>query len=260
MLELKKDKGTDYVLNWKSKGVFNSKPKPLYTAFLHSINLTEYRIRIKFDKDPLAVEQKNYLSKIVNVYIVYDLDAWPRNSTNDFKFKNCLFGATNAVKNSDKEKYVCSRYGIIFDFAGSWTFGNDFARNDAILVLIIVHHLMLIIARVSFGYGSFSLPEKKFINFSKANTKFCLSLHYNPNNSYLFVTGKEIFEFKADNKNVNFPTQFCLRNISNGFSATEFREVSSDGNVYDFSVDYRSSDKSDILNIHKHLINKNKIK
>ena len=35
--------------------------------------------------------------------------------------------------------------------------------------------------------------KKKFgINFSKANTKFCLSLHYNTGNSYLFLNGKEI--------------------------------------------------------------------
>ena len=40
------------------------------------------------------------------------------------------------------------------------------------------------------------------------------------------------FKFKADNKNVNFPTQFCLGSISNGFSATESREMSLDGNVY----------------------------
>ena len=57
----------------------------------------------------------------------------------------------------------------------------------------------------------FGSTEKKFsINFTKANTKFCLSLHYNANNSYLFVNGKEIFKFKADNKNINFPTQFHL--------------------------------------------------
>ena len=37
---------------------------------------------VKFDKDPLGVEQNNYLTKIVNVYIVYDLAAWPRNATN----------------------------------------------------------------------------------------------------------------------------------------------------------------------------------
>ena len=46
------------------KRVYNSKLKPLYAAFLHSINLFEYRIRIKFDKNPLGVEQNNYLSKI----------------------------------------------------------------------------------------------------------------------------------------------------------------------------------------------------
>ena len=74
--------------------------------------------------------------------------------------------------------------------------------------------------------GSFGSPEKKFsINFSKANTKFCLRLHYNADNSYLFVNAKQIFKFKIDNKNVKFPTQFCLRTISNGFSATKSREV-----------------------------------
>ena len=51
-LELKKDKGTDYVFSWKSKGIFNSKIKPLYSIFLHSIKLSEYRIGIKFDKIP----------------------------------------------------------------------------------------------------------------------------------------------------------------------------------------------------------------
>ena len=59
----------------------------------------------------------------------------------------------------------------------------------------------------------------------KGNTKFCLSLHYNADNIYLFVNGKETFKFKADNKNVNFPTQFCLGSIPNGFSNTESREV-----------------------------------
>ena len=29
---------------------------------------------IKFDKDPFAVEQNNYLSIVLNVYITYDLD------------------------------------------------------------------------------------------------------------------------------------------------------------------------------------------
>ena len=81
---------------------------------MHYIKLSEYRIEIKFGKDSLAIEQNIYLTKIVNVYIVYDLDAWPKNPTNNFKFKSCLFGASNTVKNSDKEKHVYSGYGITF--------------------------------------------------------------------------------------------------------------------------------------------------
>ena len=44
-------------------------------------------MRIKFDKDPLAVEQNNYLAKIINVYIVYDLDTWPKDPTNNFNLR-----------------------------------------------------------------------------------------------------------------------------------------------------------------------------
>ena len=46
-------------------------------------------------------------------------NAFPRKPTNNFKFNNCLFGAANIVKNSDKEKYVYSGYWITFDSAGS---------------------------------------------------------------------------------------------------------------------------------------------
>ena len=82
ILELQKDKDTDYDLNWKSKGVFNSKFRSLYTAFLYIIKLSGYRIGRNFDKDALVVEQNNYFTKIINVYIVYD----QRNTTNNFKF------------------------------------------------------------------------------------------------------------------------------------------------------------------------------
>ena len=76
----------------------------------------------------------------------------------------------------------------------------------------------------------------------------------------MHVNGKELFKFKANNKNINFPNQFCLGSISNGFSANESREVSLSGNVNDFSVDYNSIDKYDILKIHKYLMTMNNIK
>ena len=91
------------------------------------------------------------------------------------------------------------------------------------------------------------VPEKKFsTSFTKANSKFCLILHYEADNSYLFVNTKEIFKFKANNKNVIFLTRFCLGSIFDGFSNTESRKVSLNGNVYNFSVDYNSINTSDI--------------
>ena len=207
------------------------------------------------------------MTKIVIAYIVYDLDDWPRNSTNNFKFKNCLFGAINIVKICDKEKYVYSGYGngITFDSGGSWSFDNGFVRNVIIFGVDNSssshadnrkNNFLILGEDSTHGInGRFGSTEKKFnINFTEANTKFYLSLHYNADNSYLFVNGIEVFKFKADNVNVNFPTQFCFRSISNIFSATESREVSSNGNVSDFSVDYNYIDKSDIINSYKYLM------
>ena len=56
--------------------------------------------------------------------------------------------------------------------------------------------------------------------FSKAKAKFCLSLHYNVNNSYLFVNGKKIFKFKADNGNANFAILFSPGSIPNDCNGT----------------------------------------
>ena len=186
---------------------------------MNSLKLSEYRIGIKSDKVPLAAEQKNYLTKILNVYIAYDLDAWPRNPTNNFKFENCLFRATNIVKNSDKEKYVYSGYGITFVSVGSWSFDIDFARNVIIVGVDNSSSSHSDNSKNNFlilGEGptydinkSFGSPEKKFnINFTKSSTKFCLSLHYNADNSYLFVNGKKSLSLKAKINMLTFQLSF----------------------------------------------------
>ena len=187
-LDLKKDKGTDYIFSWKSKGVYTSKLKPLFTDFLLSIKLSGYRMGIKFDKDPLAVEQNNWMSKIVNVYInvyiVYDLDAWPRNPTNNFKFRNCLFGSTSVAKNSDIMNSVQWLWNT-FNNVDSWSVVNDIARNVIFFGVDNssssyadnpTNNFLVLGKGPTFGInGKFGSPEIKFrINFSKANTKFAL--------------------------------------------------------------------------------------
>ena len=62
--------------------------------------------------------------------MVYDLDPWPRNPINNFKFRNCLFGATIIVKTREKEKYVYSGYMDIW--TGWWRYDNDTVKNDII--------------------------------------------------------------------------------------------------------------------------------
>ena len=67
--------------------------------------------------------------KIVNGYILYDLDNWSKNPFRDFTLKNYLFCSTNIVKDNDKDRYVYSSYGIACDVKGSWSFNDEFARN-----------------------------------------------------------------------------------------------------------------------------------
>ena len=80
---------------------------------------------MKFDKTQLLDQYFKYL------YCLW-FRCLAKKSYQQFQFKNCLFGATNIVKNSDKEKHVYSGYRTMFDSAGSWSFDNDFSRNSLI--------------------------------------------------------------------------------------------------------------------------------
>ena len=51
------------------------------------------------------------------------------------------------------------------------------------------------------------------INFTVPKKKFCLSLHYNGANSYLFVNGTDIYKFKVKDSEI-VVAPLCLGNIS----------------------------------------------
>ena len=96
------------------------------------------------------------------------------------------------------------------------------------------------------------------INFTKKNTKFCLSLHYNGANSYLFVNGTEIIKFKAKDSEI-LAYSLCLRNISKGWANDNMKKTEFSGYIYDFSRSYNAIAVSDILDNHKYLMKKNGI-
>lgn len=56
---LKKGKGADYVLAENQREYILPNLSDKYSTFLHNIKLCGYKMRIKFNKDPLDVEQSN---------------------------------------------------------------------------------------------------------------------------------------------------------------------------------------------------------
>ena len=110
------------------------------------------------------------------------------------------------------------------------------------------------------GLGEHSLTAEKVysINFTVSNKKFCLSLHYNGANSYLFVNGTEMYKFKAKDCSI-VPSPIYLGNISKDLSTDNKKKTRFSGYVYDFSVDYKAIAVDDIKNIHKYLMKKNNV-
>ena len=96
------------------------------------------------------------------------------------------------------------------------------------------------------------------INFTITKKKFSLSLHYNGAKSYLFVNGTEIYKFKAKDSEIS-ASPSCLGNISKDWSVDNMKTTGFNGYVYDFSVDYDTTNVDDIKDIHKYLIKKNDI-
>ena len=103
-----------------------------------------------------------------------------------------------------------------------------------------------------------SLEKKLSINFSKANKKYCLSLHYNSDESYLYVNTTGICKFKTKD-NIRW-YNFYLGSVSKDFTKGEQSEISLNCTVYDFSADHCWIRKEDTFNIHQYLMIKNNIK
>ena len=90
----------------------------------------------------------------------------------------------------------------------------------------------------------------------KKTKKICLNLHYNKENSYLFVNGTEIIKLKLKDPEI-LPYPLCLGNISRDWSVDKMKKMGLNGYVYDFIVDYDAIAVDNILDIHKYLMKKN---
>ena len=114
-----------------------------------------------------------------------------------------MFGAATLTKNADIDKYGYSGYGIGFDRKTTFSFPNGgFGQNVIIFGVDMSSSVhvdskkkdVLILGRgPTQGLGHTLTAEKMYsINSTVTKKKFCLGLHYNGANSYLFVDGIEI--------------------------------------------------------------------
>ena len=120
------------ILSWQSKGLSNESFDAPNTNFSPSIDYVGSKIRVKFNGS--CLKQSNKISythkKIVNIYIVYEINKKDNTIISDPTLRNCLFGAVTLTKNAGIDKYGYSGYGIEFDRKGEFSFsGGGYGQN-----------------------------------------------------------------------------------------------------------------------------------
>ena len=166
-----------------------------------SLNYLGTKIRITFSGSCLKQDKITYThGKIVNIYIVYEINKKDNPITSDPTLKNCLFGAVTPSKNVNIDRYGHPGYGIGSDRKGSFSFsGGGYGQNVLIFgvdVRFSAHIdnkkkdiLVLGLSPTQELEQTLTAEKRYSILQKKKNKKFCLSLHYNGANRYLFVNG-----------------------------------------------------------------------
>ena len=170
-------------------------------------------------------------------------------------------------KNADVDKYAYSGYGTGFDRRSTFSFpGSGFGQNVLIFGADMSSSahldnkkkdvLVLGIGPTQGLEHTLTVEKIYSINFTVTKKKFCLNLHYNGANSYLFVNGTDIYKFKAIDSEI-VAASLCLGNISKNWPVDNMKKSEFNGYFCDFSVNYDAAAVEDISDIHKYLIKKN---
>ena len=220
------------ISKWKSKGLSNQYLDAVGTLGDVALSKPIKPMHVIFKGKGTLVQNDNDIivgGPIVNIYIVYKTS--PKTINSNFAFKNRLFGAIKIANttNSDTDKWQYSRYGVGFDLSGSFTHPNDgkdannviifgadmsnsrHSTNKTQSVLVLGHGLIQKINDTTIYAEKMYSP-----NFTVDNKTFCLSLHYNSDNSYLFVNGREAAKFKAKNSEL-IKHPMCLGGLSKNY-------------------------------------------
>ena len=204
---------------------------------------------------------------VINIYIVYKLDPITSKDTT-FTTQNALFGAMQITKNADTSKYNYKGYGICFDENEEFTHvrkrGNFSDTTDGRNVIIFEVDMSFSEHANNKANNIYVMgkdyiqkindtkiyAEKMYRNFTDPGKKFVLSLHYNGNNSYLYVNGNQELKFKTKTDQL-VKEKLCLGNLSDQWNTSESEKTGLYGKIYDFVADYEHvAGTAKILDMH----------
>ena len=242
------------ISEWKSTSIFNysndSNMRGIEDPKLPELK-NDGRMHVSlfgnyFEQNKVIIPNNN---NVINIYCVCELRQVNIPLIIEFAILNALFGAMAITKNADTSKYKYKEYGICFDKGGSFSEGS--INNGRNVLIFDVHEFSLLHSNNKanniyvMGKGPIQgiddttlYAEKVYSqNFTQPNKKFVLSLHYNDDNSYLFVNGKQELKFKCKTDQL-VKEKLCIGNLSK--SPIEAQKTGLYGNIYDFVVDYKA--------------------
>ena len=226
-----------------------------------------------FKQNKVVIPKTNF--NVINIYCVYELQPIPSLRDTSYTIQNALFGAMQVTKdptNNSKNNY--KGYDERSNFSHTITQDGKQRTSNGKNVLIFGADLSSSIHATNranhiycFGEGltqgindNMIYAEKNYYrNFTEHGEKFVLSLHYNSDDSYLFVNGRQELKFKAKNDQL-IKEKLCIGNLSDQWTASESEKTRLYGNIYDFVVDYEAIiGAGPIYDMHRYLITKHNV-
>ena len=279
--------GSKDISEWKSTGIYNYSSRSNMNALANSKNdlpnlkndgsMHVYLSGNHFQQNKVIIPNNN---NAINIYCVYKLDPIASSRDTSFTIQNALFGAMQITKNAtDNTKNNYKGYGICFDersqFGHTITEGGFTHTTNGRNVLIFgadmsfsVHatnranHIYLMGDGVTQGINDTTIyvETNYYRNFTDPGKKIVLSLHYNGDNSYLFVNGRQELKFKCKTDQL-VKEKLCIGNLSDQWTTSESEKTGLYGSIYDFVVDYEQIvGVKTIYDMHRYLMTKHNIK
>ena len=274
------------ITEWKSTGIYNHSSDSNMNAVADAkINLPNFKndgrmhVHLSGNHFQQNVAGIPNINNVINIYCVYKLDLIASIRDTSFTIQDALFGAMQITKNAtDNSKNIYKGDGICFDersqFGHTMIEGGRIHITNGRNVLIFgadmsfsVHttnranHIYVMGDGFTQGIHDTTLyvERKYFRNFTEPDVKFVLSLHYNGDDSYLFVNGRQELKFKCKTDQL-VKEKLCIGNLSDQWTTSESGKTGLYGNIYDFVVDYEQIlGVNPVYDMHRYLMTKHNI-